>query len=60
VDTTAAGDAFNAGVAVALARGDALDSAARYACTVGALSVTQFGAQPSLPTLAAEESFLHD
>jgi ribokinase len=60
VDTTAAGDAFNAGVAVALARGDALDSAVRYACAVGALSVTQFGAQPSLPTLAAVESFLHD
>ncbi len=53
VDTTAAGDAFNGGLAVALARGDRLDAAVRYAHAVAALSVTRSGAQPSLPT--AEE-----
>ena len=58
VDTTAAGDAFNAGLAVAQARGDDLELAVRYACAVGALAVTQYGAQPSLPTISAVETFL--
>ncbi|NDJ77366.1 MAG: ribokinase [Chloroflexi bacterium] len=54
VDTTAAGDAFNAGLAVALARGTmALDQAARYASACGALAATKLGAQPSLPAAAA-------
>jgi ribokinase len=50
VDTTAAGDAFNGGLAWALARGMALEKAVRQACLVGALSATRLGAQPSLPT----------
>ena len=58
VDTTAAGDAFNGGLAVALARGDALAAAVRYAQAVGALSVTRRGAQPSLPTAAEVSAFL--
>lgn len=59
VDTTAAGDAFNAGLAVALAgQSVALDVAARYASACGALAVTKFGAQPSLPTAADVEAFL--
>jgi ribokinase len=52
VDTTAAGDAFNAGLAVALVRGDALATAVRYASAVAAISVTRVGAQPSMPTAA--------
>ena len=60
VDTTAAGDAFNAGLAVALARGDNLPDAVRYACAVGALAVTQFGAQPSLPTAAQVAKLLRE
>jgi ribokinase len=52
-DSTAAGDAFNGGLAVALARGLSLEEAVREASLVGALSVTRLGAQPSLPT--AEE-----
>jgi ribokinase len=50
VDTTAAGDAFNAGLTVALGRGMTdLPEATRYACACGALATTRFGAQPSLP-----------
>jgi ribokinase len=59
VDTTAAGDAFNAGLAVALGRGDmSLDQAARYASACGALATTKMGAQPSLPDAASVEAFL--
>ncbi len=63
VDTTAAGDAFRAAVAVEIARGDApspsdtnsevLHAAAGIAVRVGAATALRFGAQPSLPT--AEE-----
>jgi len=59
VDATAAGDAFNGGLAVALARGEPLERAVRYAHAVAALSVTRLGAQPSLPTADEVESFLH-
>jgi ribokinase len=51
VDTTGAGDAFNGGLAVALARGLPLGDACRFANAVGALAVTKPGAQSSLPTL---------
>ena len=50
VDATAAGDAFNGGLAWALASGRDLPTAVRQACLVGALSATRLGAQPSLPT----------
>ncbi|MCX7918448.1 MAG: ribokinase [bacterium] len=50
VDTTAAGDAFNGGLAVALATGKSLLEAVQFANYVGALSVTKMGAQPSMPT----------
>ncbi len=58
VDSTAAGDAFNGGLAAALARGDELDTAVRYAQAVAALSVTRPGAQPSLPTAEEVKRFL--
>ncbi|MCE9613785.1 MAG: ribokinase [Lentisphaerae bacterium] len=57
-DTTAAGDAFNGGLAVALAAGLTLEAAVRRACVVGALAATRMGAQPSLPTAAEVETFL--
>jgi ribokinase len=58
VDTTAAGDAFNGGLACALGRGEPLADAIRYASAVAALSVTRMGAQPSLPTAAEVDAFL--
>ncbi|MEW5718571.1 MAG: ribokinase [Chloroflexota bacterium] len=60
VDTTAAGDAFNGGLAVALARGEEMEPAIRFASAVAALSVTRFGAQSSLPSKRAVESFLSE
>ena len=50
LDSTAAGDAFNGGLAVALAQGKAILEAVRQASIAGAISVTRMGAQPSLPT----------
>lgn len=58
VDTTAAGDSFNGGLAVALAQGKPLHEAIRYANAVGALTVSSEGAQPSLPTAEAVSAFL--
>lgn len=49
VDTVAAGDAFNAGLAVALAEGHEFPEAMRWASAAGALAVTKPGAMPSLP-----------
>ena len=48
VDTTAAGDAFVGGFAVALAEGKPLELAVRWGNAAGALAATQLGAQPSL------------
>ncbi len=58
VDTTAAGDAFNGELAVALLEGATVPEAARFANAAAALSVTKPGAQPSLPTRRQVESFL--
>ena len=58
VDTTAAGDAFNAGLAFALARGATEADALRFAAAAGAVSVTRAGAQPSLPARAEVEALL--
>jgi len=52
VDTVAAGDAFNAGLAVALAEGQSLETAVRWALAAGALAVTRAGAQAAMPTRA--------
>lgn len=52
VDATAAGDTFNGALAVALAEGRSIDDAIAFANAAAALSVTRFGAQPSIPTRA--------
>jgi ribokinase len=53
VDTTGAGDAFNSGLAVALAEGKALVDAIRFANCTGALACTRLGV---IPALARRES----
>jgi len=58
VDSTAAGDAFNAAFAVSLLLGKAPSEAARYASAVAALSVTRNGAQPSMPSAREVKKFL--
>jgi ribokinase len=50
VDTTGAGDSFNAGLAVALSCGASLEEAVRAAVATGGLAVTREGVIPSLPT----------
>jgi ribokinase len=52
IDTTAAGDAFNGALAVALAERRELGAALRFANAAAALACTKRGAQPSLPTRA--------
>ncbi len=51
VDTTAAGDTFNAGFAVGLAMDMPVEDAVRLANAAGALSVTGMGAQGAMPDL---------
>jgi len=58
VDTTAAGDAFNAAFAVALAAGKSEIEAGEFAAVAAAHSVTRKGAQPSMPTMREIENLL--
>jgi ribokinase len=58
VDTTAAGDAFNGALAVAMAEGRALEDGLRFANAAGALACTRRGAQPSLPSRADVDHLL--
>ena len=51
VDSTAAGDTFNGGLAAGLAMGWELHQAAVLANAAAALSVTKLGAQAGMPTL---------
>jgi ribokinase len=49
VETTGAGDAFNGGLAAALAEGMDLIEATQFACAVAGISVTRPGTAPSMP-----------
>jgi ribokinase len=51
VDTTGAGDCFNAALCVSLASGQSTESSVRSAVKAASLSVTRFGAQEGMPTL---------
>jgi ribokinase len=57
VDTTAAGDVFNAAFAVACSEGASRLDACRFAVRAAALSVTRLGAQSSMPTRAELNAF---
>jgi ribokinase len=50
LDTTAAGDALVAGLAIGLAQGQNLIEATCLGNAAGAVAVTRLGAQPSMPT----------
>jgi ribokinase len=58
VDTTGAGDAFCAALAVALAEGRDLDDAVRWGAAAGALACRDVGARTALPTRAEVEQLL--
>jgi ribokinase len=58
VDTTGAGDSFNAGFAVALSRGGDLYENVRFANAVGALATTAQGAQSAMPDWKQVQSLL--
>ena len=58
VDTTAAGDTFNAGLAAGLAMGWPLRDAVRLANAAGALAVTAYGAQEGMPSLEQAQSLM--
>jgi ribokinase len=60
VDTTAAGDAFTAGLTLEYLKSGNIAEAVQFANAVGALTVTKLGAQPSLPGLTEVEQFLKD
>jgi ribokinase len=49
IETTGAGDAFNGGLATALAEGANLIDSTRFACAVAGISVTRAGTAPSMP-----------
>lgn len=58
VDTTAAGDCFNAAFAVGLAEGMTREEAGRLAVAASALSVTRRGAQAGMPSRVEVERFI--
>lgn len=58
VDTTAAGDVYNAALAVALDENQPWPAAMRFASVAAGLSVTRPGAQSSAPTRAEVDAWL--
>jgi ribokinase len=58
IDTVAAGDSFNGGLAHALEQGQGIEMALRYAAACGALSTTKKGASAAAPTRDEVEAFL--
>lgn len=58
VDSTGAGDAFCAGLASALVRGESLEHSLRIASACGALTCTRLGVLPALPDVLAVRRLL--
>lgn len=58
VDTTGAGDAFNAALGAALAEGQSLPEAMRFAVAAGALACTKLGVVPALARREAIEALM--
>lgn len=56
IDSVAAGDAFNAGLTVALAEGKDIKEAVRWGAAAGAIATTRKGALPAMPH---REELLH-
>jgi ribokinase len=60
IDTVAAGDSFNGGLAVALDEGKSIAGAVHFAAACGALSTTKKGASAAAPTRAELDAFLRN
>lgn len=58
VDTTGAGDAFAAGLTVALAEKQSPQDALEFACVVGALTATKLGTQTASPKRSEVDALL--
>ena len=58
VDTLSAGDVFHGAFTLALAEGQDLASAGRFACTAAALKCTRFGGRSGAPTRKEVEAML--
>lgn len=58
IDTTGAGDTFNAALAVALAEGKSITESLQFANRAASLSVTKFGAQGGMPNRSEVEECL--
>lgn len=58
IDSVAAGDCFNGGLAAALSEGRPIAEAVRFAAACGALSTTRRGAAASAPTAAEVRALL--
>ena len=59
IDTVAAGDAFNGGLAVALAEGKSIRDAVRWGAAAGAIATTRKGAMPAMPYRNEVEDLLN-
>ncbi len=60
IDTVAAGDCFNGGLAYALSQGMEMLEAVQFAAACGALSTTRAGASSSAPTFDQVKLLMKD
>ena len=60
IDTVAAGDAFNAGLAVAISEGKSVAEAVLWGTAAGAIATTRKGAVPSMPHRDEMEKLLKE